>query len=83
MDPGGVHQRDNEWATQSLVGPFRAGPETWVVAPFHGLKPVEEGRHGDLPLLVGSLSYCQPISTVAGKEIWDMLRGRARERENT
>jgi len=22
----------------SLVGPFRAAPDNWVVAPFHGLK---------------------------------------------
>jgi hypothetical protein len=34
----------------SLVGHFRAAPNNWVDAPFHGLKPVEEGRHRDLPL---------------------------------
>jgi hypothetical protein len=37
-----------------------------------------QGRHRDLPLLVGWLAYCQPIPTVDGKKIWDMLRARAR-----
>jgi hypothetical protein len=44
-------------------------------APSHGLKPVEEGRHRDLPLLTNR----QPIRTVAGKKIWDMLRAPAWE----
>ena len=39
----------------SLVGRFRAGQENWVLAPFHGLKPLEEGRHRDLPLHSGAL----------------------------
>jgi hypothetical protein len=61
----------------SLVGPFRAAPNNWLDVRFHGLKPVEEGRHGDLPLLANR----QPIRTVSGEKMWDMLRAGAWERE--
>ncbi|MFH1115353.1 MAG: hypothetical protein V1792_15690 [Pseudomonadota bacterium] len=44
MDPEGVHQPDNG-CVEALVGPVRAGSENWVVAPFHGLKPV--ATHGE------------------------------------